>query len=251
MRRLIPQAILATMTILAALALVLSVSTAERISSFAAPTAGDPAVVAAYHSVIERTLNAPSFNYDQILNYQAPDRTSTMYAGGERVIGQVAYLALNPTSSTGQWGRGPLTTLADAYYGPTRVLKQLQTFAKLTSVSRAGNNFIVRQVLAADTVSPGNPGQVLVTSTVYVADDYVTSIKAELTGWFSYPYAGTVSNPLMRRVDHLTVAPVTYSNFGHLSAITAPPAAKTVTLVVCGQGYRVVQSGQQVCSIFG
>jgi len=251
MRRLIPQAILATMTVLALVALVLSVSTAEKISRFAAPAAGDAATVAAYHTVIERTLNASSFNYDQILNYQAPDRTSTMYAGGERVIGKVAYIALNPTSSTGQWGRGPLTPLADEYYGPARVLKQLQTFATLTSVTRSGNNFIVRQVVPADSVSPGNPGQVLVTSTVYVADDYVSSIAAKLTGWFSYPYAGTVSHPLLRRVDQLAAAPVSYSNFGHVPAITAPSPAKTITLVVCGQGYRVVQSGHQVCSIFG
>jgi len=249
---LIPQAILATMTVLAALALVLSVSSAERISRFAAPAPGDPATVAVYRTVVQRTLDAPSFVFDQYLNYQAPDRTSTTFAiGGEKVIGRVAYIALNPSSASGQWGRGPLTALSDEYYGPTRALKQLQTFVNLKSVVRSGNNFIVRQVVPADSVSPGNPGQVLVTSTVYVNDDYVTSIKAQLSGWFSYPFAGTVSHPQYKRVDQLSAAPVTYSNFGHVAAITAPPAAKTVPLVVCGQGYRVVQAGHQVCSIFG
>lgn len=248
MRRLIPQAILATMTILALVALLLSVSTAERISSFAPPASGDPATVAMYRTVVQRTLDAPSFNYDQFLNYQAPDRTATLYAsGGERVIGQVAYLALSPS----QWGRGPLTALADEYYGPSRALKQLQTFAKLTSVVRSGNNFVVRQVVPADSVSPGNPGQVLVTSTVTVRDDYVTSVTAHLTGWFSYPFAGTVDHPVYKRIDQFSAAPVTYGNFGHVPAISAPPAAQTMALTPCGQGYRVMQSGHSVCSIFG
>ena len=252
MRRLIPQAILATMTILALVALLLSVSTAERISSFPAPAAGNPAIVAIYRTVVQRTLDAPSFDFDQYLDYQAPDRTATTFAlGGERVIGNVVYIALTSSSSTGEWGRGPLTALADEYYGPARALKQLQTFVNLKSVVRAGNNFIVRQVIPADNVSPGNPGQVLVTSTVYVNDDYVTSIKANFTGWFSYPYAGTVSHPLYKRVDQLSAAPVTYSNFGHVAAITAPAAVQFVPLTVCGQAYHVVQSGHQVCSIFG
>jgi hypothetical protein len=252
MRRLIPQAILATMTILALVALLLSVNTAERISSFPAPAAGNPAIVAIYRTVIQRTLDAPSFVFDQYLNYQAPDRTATTSViGGEKVIGNVVYLELTASGATAKWGRGPLTALDDEYYGPQRALQQLQTFLKIKSVVRSGNNFIVRQVIPADSVARGNPGQVLVTSTVYVEDDYVTSIKAQLSGWFSYPYAGTVRHPKYKRVDRLSALAVTYSSFGQVAAITAPPAAQTVSLSVCGQAYRVVQSGHQVCSIFG
>ena len=79
----------------------------------------------------------------------------------------------------------------------------------------------------------------------------LTSIKAQLSGWFSYPYAGTVRHPKYKRVDRLSALAVTYSSFGQVAAITAPPAAQTVSLSVCGQAYRVVQSGHQVCSIFG
>lgn len=252
MRKFIPQAILGAMTVLAIVALLVSVSTAARISSFAPPPPGRPAVVAAYHAVLLHTLAAPSFTYEGFLDYQAPDRTATTYGvGNERVIGREVYLLVPTSATTSHWGRGPLTTLADDYYGPVRALAQLRTFAALTSVVASGSNFVVQQVAPADLVAPGNPGQVQVTSTVTVHGGYVTSIAAQVTGWVSYPYAGTASHPRYRRVDSLTVPAVTYANFGAVVPITAPPAAQTVTLSVCAQGYRLVLAGSTVCSLVG
>jgi hypothetical protein len=252
MRKFIPQAILGAMTVLAIVALLVSVSTAARISSFAPPPAGSPSVVAAYRAVVQHTLAAPSFTYEGFLNYQAPDRTATTYGvGNERVIGREVYLLLPTGATTSHWGRGPLTTLADDYYGPARALTQLRTFATVTSVVASGSNFVVQQVVPADLVAPGNPGQVLVTATVTVSGGYVASIKAQVTGWVSYPYAGTASHPRYRRVDSLSVPAVTYANFGAVVPITAPPAAQTVPLGLCGQQYRLVLPGSTVCSLVG
>ncbi|MBW4030358.1 MAG: hypothetical protein HIU57_06730 [Acidobacteria bacterium] len=252
MRKFIPHALLATMTVLAIVAMVLSISSAERISHFAAPRAGSPAVVAKYRAVVQRTLDAPSFVYEQFLNYQAPDSTSVATSGGnDLVVGRQVYLPLASVGSSPRWGRGPLTKLADDYYGPTRALTQLRTFLKITAVVSSGRDFVVQQVLPADVVSPGNPGQVLVTSTVAVSGGYVTSISSNVSGWFSYPYAGTASHPLYKRVDTLTAQPVTYGNFGAVAPITAPPASQTVPLRVCGQGYQIIESGHHVCSVVG
>ena len=252
MRKFIPHALLATMTVLAIVAMSFSISSAERISHFAAPRAGDPAVVEKYRAVIQHTLDAPSFTYEQFLNYRAPDSTSVAATGGnDVVIGHQVYLPLAPIGSSPRWGHGTLTTLVDDYYGPARALTQLRTFLTIRAVVSSGNDFIVQQVLPADVVSPGNPGQVLVTSTVAVSGGYVTSISANISGWFSYPYAGTASRPRYRRVDALAAQAVTFANFGAVAPITAPPASQTVPLHVCGQGYQFIEAGRHVCSVVG
>lgn len=252
MRKLIPHALLATMTVLAIVALVFSIGSAERISHFATPRAGTPAVVAKYHAVVQHTLDAPSFTYEQFLNYRAPASTSVTATGGsDVVIGHEVYLPLAPVGSSPRWGRGPLTTLVDDYYGPARALTQLRTFLKIKAVVADGSNFIVQQVLPADVVSPGNPGQVLVTSTVAVSGGYVSSITAHVSGWFSYPYAGSASHPRYRRVDTLDAQAVTYSNFGAVAPISAPPASATVALRTCDQGFEFIESGRHVCSVVG
>ena len=252
MRKLIPHALLLSMTVLAIGALLLSVTSAERISYFSAPAAGTPAVIAQYRAVVQHTLDAPSFTYEQFLNYRAPSSTSVASTGGsDEVIGNVVYLPVAPVGSSPRWGRGPLTTLANDYYGPARALTQLRTFLKIKAVVGSGRDFIVQQVLPADVVAPGNPGQVLVTSTVVVSGGYVTSIASNVSGWFSYPYAGTASHPRYKRVDTLTPNPVTFTNFGAVAPITAPPASQTVPLHPCGQGYQFVESGQHVCSVVG
>ena len=237
------------MTVLALAALLFSVSTAERISTFANPPAGNPDIVTIFRTVVQRTLDAPSFNYNQYLNYQAPDRTATQRTfGSMEVIGKEAYIPLTPDVALGKWGRGPLTPLVDSYYGPAMALRGLRTLLTSNSVIREGNNFIMKQVVSADSVSPGNPGQVLVTYMVYVNDDYVTAIQTHVEGWWSIPYARTHGILRFRRVDTYTASQVTYSSFGQIAPITAPPAARTVQLTSCGQVYHLPYLGREVCS---
>jgi hypothetical protein len=239
------------MTVLALVALLFSVSTAERISTFANPPAGNPAIVTIFRTVVQRTLDAPSFRYNQYLNYQAPDRTATLRTlGSMKVIGKEAYILLTPGVPTGKWGRGPLTPLVDSYYGPAMALHGLRTLLTSNSVIREGNNFVVKQVVSADSVSPGNPGQVLVTYMVYVNDDYVTAIQTRLEGWWSIPYARINGILRFRRVDTFTASQVTYSSFGQIAPITAPPADRTLQLTLCGQVYHLPYLGREVCSAF-
>lgn len=254
MRRLIPHALIAAMSVLALLALLLSVRTAERISSFRPPAPGDPAIVKIFRTVVQRSLGAGSFRVDNLLNYQAPDRTATINVSGanEVVIGSTAYLQLGPNSHGAMtWGRAPLTHLADTYYGPFRARQLLEILLGDDSVVRQGDNFVVRQVVAANYISTGNPGQILITYMVYVNGDYVTGVSPLLQGWVTIPVGGSAQHPQWWRVSKFRSPESTFSNYGLVAPITAPPASQTVSLSLCGQSYRFVQQGHQVCSVFG
>lgn len=259
MRRMIPHAVLTTMTVLALLALLVSVNSAQRISSFATPASGDPAVVTIFHTVVQHSLQAPSFSVDGALNYQSPNRTATVASGSQtvqsaqKVIGSRVYLYLG-TSAQGvaQWGSGPLTHQVDQYYGPTRATQEFTMLLGDSSVVRSANNFIVRQVVPADYISPGNPGQLLITYTVYVASDRVTGVSALLQGWVTIPTQDLAGHLTWARVNGYRSPESTYANYGGVAPITAPPAAQTVALTPCDNGgYEVVQQGHLVCSIYG
>lgn len=253
----IPHFLVAAMTVLALLALVLSVSSAQKISSFAAPSPGDPAIVSIFHTVVQRSLDAPSFTVDGALNYQSPDRTATIASGtatvqsAQRVIGQRVYLLLG-TNAQGvtQWGSGPLSHQVDQYYGPARATQEFTMLLGDDSVVRRGNNFIVQQRVPADYISSGNPGQLLITYTVYVADDRVTGVVALLQGWVTIPTQVPSGHLTWARVDGYQSPESTYGNYGRVAPITAPPGAQTVLLSTCANGgYVVVQQGHRGCSI--
>ena len=61
MRRWIPKSLLAVMTVLALATVGLSLHTSERISYFSTPAPGNPAVVRIFRTVVQRTLDEPSF----------------------------------------------------------------------------------------------------------------------------------------------------------------------------------------------
>ena len=255
MRRLIPHALLLAMTVLAAAALLVSMRSAERISSFATPAPGDPAIVKIFHTVVQRSLDAPSFTVDNFLNYQAPDRTSASSPSGvtEMVIGRSVYLELGPDShGIRTWGRGPLTRLADTTYGPSRAKQILDLLLGANSVVRKGDNFVVRQVVPANFISTGNPGQILVTYSVYVADDYVTGVSPFLQGWVTIPVGGSPARPEWARVSNYRAPESTFANYGpYVAPISPPPPGQAVALALCGQSYRIVVSGRAFCSLFG
>ena len=251
MRRLVPQALLAAMSILALGALLLSISTSEKISSFPSPAPGDPAVVSVFRTVVQRTLDAPSFSFTGFLNYQAPDRTETnlgsgsgfSVGGGLIIIGKEVYTT--PLAIAGKWGKGPLSSTVSQDYGPYRVRVTLETLLKARSVVRVGDHFVVKQVLPADVTGPENPGQILVTSTVYVSDDYVTTIKALVQGWTTIQTAFTNGHYVLRRVASFEAGPETFANFAHVPAINPPPASKTIDLYTCA-GSHVIQVAEYV-----
>ncbi len=258
MRRLIPFALLGLMSVLALLALVVSVSSAARISSFPTPTPGSTADVAALHTVVARSLNATSFTLDDALNFQAPDRSAIIARGGaeaapERVIGDRVYLYLG-TSATGtpQWGSARLSRAADQYYGPLRATQEITMLGHSNSVVRHGNTFSVQQVVPADFISPGNPGQLLITYSVNVARARVSSVSAVLRGWVTIPSQDQSGRITWERVDGFPSPVSTYSNYDQVAPIVAPPATQTASLRECTNGsYLVVHAGVSSCSLFG
>jgi hypothetical protein len=253
MRRLIPHAVLTLLTVLALGAMLVSLQSAQKISRFSPPPAGTPAVVTAFRAVVDRTLSAGSFTMDGFLNYQVPDTTSTSLVSGPRivVVGSTVYFELGTTAqATAVWGAAPLSTLANSYYGPQRALQLLHTLQSARSVTRVGNNFTVKLVVPADTVSPGNPGQVEVINTVSVSNDYITAVQTNLQGWVSIP-GGTTAHIKWSRVDHYKGPQTTFSNYGVVPKISAPPAATQVKLATCGQMYQFVVGKSHVCSLFG
>lgn len=258
MRRFVPHVLLATMTVLALLAVVASIATADKVSAFAVPKAGDPAVVSIFHRVVQRSLEAPSFTVDAVLKYRAPDRTEVMSSSGGssslgvRVIGRTVYLDLGRDAQGNiVWGRGLLSHPADLYYGPLRATQELTMLLGGDSVVRSGDHFIVRQVVPADTISPGNAGQLLITYTVYVADDYVTGVTALLQGWVTIPAAGPTGAVHPTRVDQYQSPGSTYGDYGHLGPIVAP-STPTIPLTSCANGgYLAPLPGSHACSIFG
>ncbi len=259
MRRFIPHTILAAMTVLAVLALAFSVASAQKISSFATPAPGQSSVVSAFHAVLTRSLTARSFTVDSALNYQSPDRTATIVSGTsavsspEKVIGQRAYLFLgNDTKGVAHWGSGPLTPQVNQYYGPLRATQEFTMLLGDDSVVRSANKFIVKQVVPADFISSGNPGQLLITYTVTVANDYVSGVAALLDGWVTIPTQNQAGHLTWSRVDGYQSPESTYTNYGRVPPIIAPPAAQTAPLSTCTNGsYQVVQQGHLVCSIYG
>lgn len=237
MRRAIPFAELALMTVLAVLALTLSVSRNERFSTFAAPPAGNPAVVKVFRTVLTRTLDAPSFTFDHSIDYQAPDRTrmAFMVASGVDayvVIGDTEYVGIREANGE-TWGATPLTKTSDALVGPAAAKADLEGLFTSDAVTQSGDHFTVTSVLPASTFYSEDPGQVELIQTVFVEDDYVTSIADRLVGWVSVPVAQRSGGYTLGRVDQRNLGSVDYGDYGEVRTIAAPPASRVVELVTC------------------
>jgi hypothetical protein len=250
MRQWIPKSLLAVMTALALVSVVLSVQTAARISYFSTPPAGNQVIATIFRTVVQRTLDAPGFTYNQFLNYRAPDRTAVIAPGvGIVVVGSETYVDLARISSSRQlsqkWGETPLTPLVDNQFGPTAATQVLKMLLSAVSVTRAGDHFTAQQVVLANSVEPGNVGQILITYVIDVNDDYVTSVTPTYHGWFFVPSPGpTVDENHVATYQTMTI---TYGNFGNVVPITLPSASETVMLKPCSGPRSFVLGNERLC----
>jgi len=252
MRRLIPHSLLAAMTVLALGAMLLSVQSAARISVYATPPAADPGLVASFHAVIQRTLDAPNYTYNQLLDYQSPDRVKgTGTYSGLVIVGPTVYLQFSTTPSAHQWGSTALTTGVNQSFGPALVTRLLHTLLTLNSVVRQGSNYVAEQVVAANDVAPGNPGDVLISFDVGVSGGYAVNITPTLHGWLSIPVSGTPGHYVYHRVSSYTSQTSTFTSIGRVPAITAPPVARTVALVACSGTGGFYLAGEHLCQSQG
>jgi hypothetical protein len=252
MRRWIPKSLLAVMTVLALATVGLSLHTSERISYFSTPAPGNRAVVRIFRTVVQRTLDEPSFIFEGIIGYRAPDRFHFHFQGygapNVIVVGSEVYIAPSAPDLSQKWGRGPLTRFADDIYGPQGVLGPLQRLLTAESVVRFGDdNFKVTTVVGANVVSPGSPGQVRLTYTVYVTDDLVSSIVTNEQGWFSVGAPQAKGHIRWERVSKFRFAPQTYGSFGAVPAFSPPPLSRTVPLTLCGGDHRTTVDGFSGC----
>jgi hypothetical protein len=254
MRQWIPRSLIAVMTVLALVSVVLSVQTSARISYFSTPPAGDQGIAAIFRTVVQRSLDAPGFTYNQFLHFRAPDRTAVIAPGaGIIVVGNETYVELAGNSSSQQqprkWGETTLTPFVDNQFGPaaaTRVLKMLLT---AVSVTRAGDHFTAQEVVSANSVEPGNAGQILITYVIYVNDDYVTSVTPTYHGWFVIPSSGlTLSDNHVATYQNMTI---TYGNFGNVAPIAPPPALETVVLEPCSGPHSFSIGNKRLCAPAG
>jgi hypothetical protein len=253
MRRWIPQLLFAVVTVLAVLAMVASTHTGERVSYFSTPAPGNPAVVKIFRTVVRRTLAEPSFTVDSFIDYQAPDlfRVHFAYPSSLDVIvrGHEVYVPIASTTTGTWWGRSPLPSAVDPYFGPDKALGLLQTLLHADSVARDGNdNFTVTTVMSASSVDSWDPGQVLATLTVYVNDDLISSVVPNLRGWLTIRVS-TVSqgkaHVKWERVSKYRSSTSTFGDYGQVTVITAPPFSETVPMILCdgGYGYKIQARG--------
>jgi hypothetical protein len=224
------------MTALTVVSVVFSLQTAARVSYFSTPPAGNQAIAAIFRTVVQRSLDAQGFTYNQFLNYRAPDRTAVIAPGvGIIVVGNETYVELAGISSSQQhprkWGETSLTPIVDNQFGPAAATQVLKMLLTALSVTRSGDHFTAQQVVSANSVEPGNAGQILITYVIYVNDDYVTSVTPTYHGWFVIPSPGASVDD--NHVATYRNSTITYGNFGHVAPITPPSALETVVLEPC------------------
>jgi len=253
MRRWIPQSLVAVMTLLALVSVGLSLHTSERISYFSTPVPGNPTVVKIFRTVVQHTMVEPSFNVDGFIDYQAPDlfRVHFDFPSSLDVIlrGHEIYVPIASTTTGTWWGRSPLPSAVDPYFGPDKALGLLQTLLHSDSVVRDANgNFTVTTVMSANSVDSWDPGQILATLTVNVNDDLISSVVTTLRGWLTIRVLSVSQGKVHVKWERVSKDPAltsTFGDYGQVSAITAPLLSQTVPVNLCdgGYGYKVQARG--------
>jgi hypothetical protein len=255
MRRLIPLLLISLVALLSLAAVFVSLSDSTPIAFFSQPKPGSPTVVRTFYNDVKATLDAPSFLLFEggivgAIEYQAPNRTMDLSKPDEViVIGKTSYQKIDST----QWGEGPLTPEIDNLFGPHSVRFALRQLIGLKGVKRTAGGFIARQVVAAATFSPGSDGQALVLWTVGIRNGFVVSFNETVHGIFSsYEYAKATPFFSPMTVKELRSEPGTFSRFGKIPQITAPPKSKTVKLIACKNGDSAYFGfDRYVCGTFG
>jgi hypothetical protein len=247
------------MTVFAFAGAVISLHTSPAIAFYSQPPASNPAVVGKFHQDVFATLKSPSLEYrigSAVLDYQAPNRVLSRglpVVGSslemEIVIGPYYYIALNQNQDVvRQWGKGSLTTRLNDEIGPKAVLGELRNLMAFSSVIENGSTFVAKEVVDANEVLPGTPGQSLVVVTVNTHDGYVVSLRATYYGIFRYPIF-THDDVRAQTLTLIHGVQGNFSRFGLVSPISHPPETKTVNLIPCPKGENAISSNKYVVGV--
>jgi hypothetical protein len=243
MRRLIPIFLISALSALSLVAILLSLHDSTPIAFFSHPTPGDPAAVRTFRDDVKATLNAPNFIFGGIgtlgpIEYQSPNRTKDLSKlATVIVIGRTSYQELSGyKNSVTQWGEGSLTSEINKLFGPVRVKFALREFLNLTSVRRVSGGFVAKQIVPAADISPGTPGQALIFWSVKTHGGFVTNYRGTAHGLLQSHVVVRKTHLEAVIVKSIHLEPGTYSKFGLVPQIVAPPKNKTVKLVPCKNG---------------
>jgi len=211
-------------------------------------------VVLRFRDAVNRTLSAKSFVLHEgglVLQYQAPNRTRSGVIGGpDIVIGDRTYWSLGTTNGVvRQWGEEPLTPLIAEFAGTESAKRTLRNLRRQESVTEQGNTFKVQQVTSASVLLPWLAGQILIEWSVSVRGDYVRQVLGVAHGILpSYLSARHRPAPSIRSI---AILPASYSEFGDVKPIDAPPKYKTVKIVACAiPSEFITRSNKYICGTF-
>ena len=247
------------MTVFAFSGAVVSLQTSPVIAYFSPPPAGNAAVVRKFHQEILATLKAPSLE-DRIgsvvLDYEAPNRVlfrGVRVVGSplkmEIVIGRHYYIALNQNRGVvNQWGRGSLATRLNEEVGPKAILGELKNLMSVSSVVESGSTFVAKEVVNANEVLPGTPGQSLDVVSANAHDGYVVSLRVTSYGMFQSPVF-THGGERSRILTQIHGVQTSFSKFGQVPSISTPPETETVNLIPCPKGLGAISNNKFVVGV--
>jgi hypothetical protein len=132
------------------------------------------------------------------------------------------------------------------------VKSTLRNILNLNSVREVSGGFIVKQIVPANDVAPGTAGQAFIVWFVMVRGGHVISCHGTAHGILQ-TYALVHKTQLKAvTVKSLNLGTETYSKFGFIPRIVAPPKRRTVKLVPCKNGDKAdFGSNSYVCGTFG
>jgi hypothetical protein len=231
-----------------------SIHESARYSYFSPRARGKVPVVRLFHVAVNRTLAAKSFVLHEgnlALEYQAPNRARSGVIGGpDIVIGDKTYWSLGTTNGVvRQFGEEPLTPLIAEFAGPQAATATLRDLRRQESVTNHGKTFTVQQVTPASRLFPLLAGQVLIDWTVTVRGGYVRHVHGVAHGilpsYMSPRHRTATSAP------SIPLLPDSYTDFGDVKPINAPPKDKTVKMVACADPSASITRGSKyVCGTY-
>ena len=258
-RKLFPFLLIGMLTIFAFSGAVVSLHTSPTIAYFSPQSAGNAVVVRKFHLDVLATLKSPSLEDrigSAVLDYEAPNRVlsrGVRVVGSplkmEIVIGPQYYIALDQYRGVvRQWGRGSLTTRLNDEIGPKAILGELKNLMSVTSVTASGSTFVAKEVVGANEVLPGTPGQSLVVVSANTHDGFVVSLRAIFYGIFRSPVF-THGGLRARSLTLIHGVQSNFSKFGLVPSIPTPPETKTVNLIPCPKGEAAISNNRFVVGV--
>jgi hypothetical protein len=122
----------------------------------------------------------------------------------------------------------------------------------VSSVRVKDGGFVAKQIVDANEITPGSAGQSLLVWWINTHGRFVSSIRGTAYGLLQNLVVVHQSNFKTVTVKSIRLGSSTYSKFGQVPDISAPPKRKTVILVPCKNGDTSdIDGNVYMCGTFG